>query len=390
MDAISNESRVKASDFSSESIQSARISTNPDSNSADLSSISFDSARQSNESAIDPDELIDYLLEFPYGMHEFLPRFFPFLHRGDGLIEQGRQLAKNRPDVCRRVIRARALMGRMVQEWEENRLELIELAADLGLIAKEDIDLWHPEMLKAILAAAFLQDPGRMDRAEQFLSEPPAPPAGPRKREPPPLDPAMDREALMRRILLALTPGPKTDVALAEELRVPRPDVQEAIRILVGRGQIRAIRIKDACYWARVPEERATETRESSHSDSESSSDGLRFEQDSREMSSILAESDASSDGYREVFVREEPNLRVKEREMLNSDSIPPNSSHDGRTEMKERIMALARQRPITCSMVSSRLEIPHALAGELIGELLREGRLRVENTMLVPARPRS
>jgi len=212
----------------------------------------------------------------------------------------------------------------------------------------------------------------------------------------------MDREALARRILEALTPGPKTDVALAEQLRVPRPDVQEALRILAARGQVQAIRIHDVCHWALVSEEHATEARESSHSDSESSSAAREMSSIPRDQSDEFAPISSNFDHDRadmdsisnDSSDLEEVEMGAKKRkktarELSNSASIPRNSSHDGRAEMKERIMALARQRPITCSMVSSRLEIPHALAGELIGELLREGRLRVENTMLVPARPR-
>jgi hypothetical protein len=549
-----------------ESNESARISMNHDphranhdessisSESARLSSISIDSARESNESAVDSDELIDYLLEFPYGMHEILPRFFPFLHRGDGLIEQGRRLAKIRPEVCLRVPRARELMRRIVGEWEQNRLELVELAADLGLIAREKADrAWHPEIMKALLAASFLYDSARMDRAARFLQEPSGPERGapnatrghsqdvhPEGMDLPPAgastagrsipeapvvrivyehgqtgicvrflgarcpycggihehgggldtdpiekflgpaqphcspsapayvlvirgDPEMVRrpiqkaaeapsgpdpaaEALIEPLLQALDAGIRTDVALAEHLKAPRHLVQEVLRILAARGQVAAFASDGVCCWARVP-------RESEDSDSEPDSrevssiprESLNFNPESNESLSdsaristnfdhnradknaISTESARNSnDGYREMFVHSnlaarfrevfrersrrppadrlvrvptferlleryrELHLRVKEREMSNSDSIPRNSSRDGRAEMKERIMALARMRPITGSMVSNRLGIPHALTMELIGELLREGRLRVENTMLVPARPRS
>jgi ribosomal protein S25 len=238
-------------------------------------------------------------------------------------------------------------------------------------------------------------------------------------------DPAA--EALIEPLLQALDAGIRTDVALAEHLKAPRHLVQEALRILAARGQVAAFASDGVCCWARVPPGSATEARESSNFESESSSDGREFEQDPRDSSSIprdqsdefapissnfdhdRADMDAISNDSSESLSSEtrdmdgisndssdpeEVEMGVKKRkktprEMSNSASIPRNSSRDGRTEMKERIMALARMRPITGSMVSNRLGIPHALAGELIGELLREGRLRVENTMLVPARPR-
>jgi predicted ArsR family transcriptional regulator len=495
-DANSNESRVKDSDFSSESIKSAR-----------LSSISSDSARESNEMARignesssnrrefnsifvanlnedsrdlddwddeefarDPlDSLIDYLLDYSRGMSAILPQFFQFLDRRDGILEQGRKLAKNRPEVCLQVPRARNMMRRIVQECEDNALELEELAADLGLIRREEAERdWHPEILKALLAASFLHDPARMTRAEQFLEEPlwpRVPHNGPEGGAPHATqghsqdahkvaeasgspDPAA--EALIEPILQALDAGIRTDVALAERLKAPRYLVQEALRILAARGQVAAFASDGVCCWARVPRESEDsdsepDSREVSSipreslnfnpESSESLSDSARistnFDHDRADKSSISTESARnSSDGYREIFVHSNLAARFREvlrgrsrrppadrrarvptferlleryrelylraeeresaRELSNSASISRNSSHDGRAEMKERIMALARMCPITCSMVSNRLGIPHARARELIGELIQEGRLRVENMMLVPARPRS
>ena len=159
------------------SVESARISTNFDHHRADKNAILNDLDDDScddEEFARDPlDSLIDYLLDYSRGMSAILPQFFQFLDRRDGILEWGRQLAQKRPEVCLRVSRARAMMKRIVREWEDNRLELEELAADLELISREEADrAWHPEIMKALLAAAFLHDPARMDRTAQFLEEP--------------------------------------------------------------------------------------------------------------------------------------------------------------------------------------------------------------------------
>jgi len=153
-------------------------------------------------------------------------------------------------------------------------------------------------------------------------------PSGPQR-------PSAKQEVLMRRILEALTPGPKTDVELAEQLQVPRPDIQEALRILAARGQVAAFASDGVCCWARVPPGSPTEARESS-------------------------ESDASNDGYREVFVWADISTRYRDvfRAVLEKRAPRPSEVRPARVPTSDRLLnqyfTLISRRTARMSSISS------------------------------------